>query len=263
MAVFSAGFVEFCRDKKALRNKIYEKAKSELDSSAMKIAVKAGNGFVNFIAFLPKEKILRQNILDVAAKSQGKCVIVFELDYKQVGVICEEGMIIDYILDKPQLFAKERGYEVKFADNLNGQTLQAINLQKQKVQIYFSTVFFSVFLFVVFGGLYGGYEYFNTYKKYENQKQALEKEYEQIVQNNLRNVLAKIERIDSVNVLNDVEALTKQTKTRLRQIALKEKRLCVQLLVTDESELGNYDFKGKEILTLNDKTLFGYCYEKI
>lgn len=263
MAVFSAGFVEYHKDKKSLRKLIYEKAKSELDSSAMKIATKGGKGFVNFIAFLPKERIKQQNILELAQNLQGKNVIVFELDYKQVGVICEDGMIIDYILDKPQIFAKERGYEVVFASNVKGQVLKPINLQKQKLETYFSVTLFLFFTLFLTGGAYGGYEYFNKHKTYEVKKQQLEKEYELIVEKNLKDALQRIEKVDSVKVLEDVEKVTKITKTRLKQLSFQKEKFCVQLLLTDESSVQSYDFSRYEVLKFEAKDIFGYCYEKI
>lgn len=261
MAVFSAGYIEYSINKKALRKKIYEKAKSELDSPAMKISTKGGSGFVNFIAFLPKEKISKQNVLQTVQQCQEKCVVVFELDYKQVAVVCEEGMIMDYILDKPKIFAKERGYEIKFADNFKGQTLQYINLQKQKSEIVLSSLLMLFCIVVLAVGLLGGYRYIAEFKQYESQKMQLQSEYETIVNRQLSDALKQIEKIDSVAVLNEIERVTKNTDSRLRQIALRDGRFCVQLANDDIERVKRYNFEDI-VIVQEEENLFGYCYEK-
>lgn len=263
MAIFSAGFVEYSSSTKKLKNKIYEKAKTDLDSGAIKIATKGGKGYVNYIAFLPREKIQKTNILQLAHNLEGKNVIVFELDYSQVGVICEDGTVIDYILDKPQIFAKERGYEIKFADNFKGQKLQPINLQKQKTETFVTLFLLIFFIISISVGFYGGFEYVNKYKTYEVKKAVLQKEYEAIAQNNLQKALQKVQKVDSVKILNDVENITKQTATRLKQFSFNENKFCVMLLLNDNSNLDNYDFSKMQIIDTKEKQTFGYCYEKI
>ena len=261
MAIFSAGFIEYSGNKKALREKIYQKAKSELDSQALKIATKGGKGFVNFIAFLPKEKLQKQNILQKVAQCSGKCVVVFELDYKQVGVVCEDGMIVDYILDKPQVFAKEREYSVLLADNFSGQTLHTINLQKSKAELIISTVVTLFFIgFIVFAGI-SGYEYMQTYKTYEAQKHQLEKEYEAIVNKQLQQALKQIEKVDSVAVLNRVEKITKQTGSRLQQFSFNGGRFCVELVGNKGDALDKYRFEAVDVIS-RESGFVRYCYEK-
>lgn len=262
MAIFSAGSVAYSINKKDLRKRIYEKAKSELDSPAMKISTKGGNGFVNYIAFLPKEKIDKQNVLQLVQKCKERSIVIFELDYKQVGVLCENGEIIDYILDKPKILAKDRGYAVKHADNFKGQPLRLINLQQQKGELLLSTFMVLFFITILTAGLYGGYEYIAKYKKYESQKIALQKEYEEIVNKKLTQALMQIQKVDSVAILNEVEKVTRDTDSRLRQIAFSSGRFCVQLVSDDIERVKRYNFEGIEIVQM-EKNMFGYCYEKI
>ncbi|MDF1880927.1 hypothetical protein JHD50_06345, partial [Sulfurimonas sp. MAG313] len=86
MAIFTAGCIELTNDSKKMRRSIYDVAKHDLDSPAMKVSVRKSPTCINFIAFLPKEKILQENILKEISKCNERTVVIFELDYKHVGV---------------------------------------------------------------------------------------------------------------------------------------------------------------------------------
>ncbi|MEA1955299.1 MAG: hypothetical protein U9N02_02255 [Campylobacterota bacterium] len=128
MAIFTAGCIEQTNDARKIRNNVYKLARHDLDSPAMKISVRKSQTCINFIAFLPKDNIIQENILKKVSECEKRTVVIFELDYKFVGVVCEYGRIIDYILDKPKEFAFERGYKSIFVDNANGIKLVLFNL---------------------------------------------------------------------------------------------------------------------------------------
>ncbi len=265
MAIFSAGCIQAEGSKKAIREKVYRLVRAELDSAAMKISLHGNKDVINFIAFLPKEKIMYQNVLQTVAATAGRIVVIFELDYKHVGVVCEEGRIIDYILDKPENFALERGFATKFVDNSGGQKLQSINLQRQKMEIFLGSVTLLFSLVLVSGVLYGGYEYLKQSNIKSKQQLSLQRQYEAMVKKEFSRSVKMIERIDSVKWLNDVEKLTKRTKSTLKQIVYNDNRFCVQIKPADRVEFLEYlpqktnliETKGQE------KDLIQYCYEKI
>ena len=102
MAIFTAGSIPLTSDINRIREEVYAIGRRELDSSAIKVSLrKCANG-INYVAFLPKVKLYYENILKTAASLSERSVVVFELEYKSVGVICEGESIVDYILDKPE-----------------------------------------------------------------------------------------------------------------------------------------------------------------
>ncbi|MGM0623791.1 MAG: hypothetical protein ACQESH_07185, partial [Campylobacterota bacterium] len=157
--------------------------------------------------------------------------------------------------------AKEREYSVIIADNFNGQTLQLVNLQKSKTELVLSLAVMLFFItLIAFAGI-SGHEYMQKYKTYEAQKHQLEKEYEAIVNKQLQQALKQIEKVDSVEVLNRVEKITKQTGSRLQQFSFNGGRFCVELVSNKGSALDKYRFDAVDIIS-KESGFVRYCYEK-
>lgn len=265
MAIFTAGCIELSNNTKTMRKKIYDLASQELDSSAMKMSVFKVRDAINYIAFLPKERIVEENILKHIANTEGRYVIIFELDYKHVGVICEDGKIIDYILDKPEVFAYERDYQTKFVDNKSGQKLTPINLEKQRRESTFENIIFAFLIFLIFGVLYGGFDYMGRLDIKLDEKTALEKQYEATVKKEFNHSLNMIKRVDSLKILNEIEELTQKTKSTLNQIVYNDNKFCVKIKSLDKVEfMKNLPAHAKLIDgNKKQKDLIQYCYEKI
>jgi len=263
MAIFTAGCVELSSNTKAIREKVYGLAQQELDSSAMKMALYKVKDAINYVAFLPKERLIEENILKSVAETKGRYVVIFELDYKHVGVICENGKIIDYILDKPEAFAYERDYKTKFVDNKSGQKLHPVNLEKQRRENTFENIIFACLLFLIFGVLYGGFDYMGKMDIKLNEKSALEKQYEVTVKKEFSHTLNMIKRVDSLKILNKVEDLTQETKSTLNQIVYNNNKFCVKIQPLDKIDFMKHLPNDVKLIKGKQKDLIQYCYEKI
>lgn len=264
MAIFSAGCIKSTSDKNEIRESVYKLAKHDLDSPAMKISLRKSPTCINYIAFLPKEKINQENILKAVSESAERMVIIFELDYKHVGVVCEYKRVIDYILDKPAEFAQERGYKAHFVDNGDGAKLVSFNLDKSRREVRTNsmTLIISIlFSLVVF---YGGYNYMQTLSINKDDKEVLSQEYKNIVKKEFERSNKITKKIDTVKLLEDVEGLTKLTKSTLEQASFNNNNFCVKVRTrypkTFTSMLPE-DAKVKS--DGQDDEMVHYCYEII
>lgn len=264
MAIFTAGCIKQTDDPRKIRNNIYELARHDLDSSAMKISVRKSPTCINFIAFLPKDNIIQENILKKVSECENDCVVIFELDYKIVGVVCKEKRIIDYILDKPKEFARERGLQTILVDNSNGVKLVSFNLDSNARETkagFFSLGFTALLTTAIF---FSGYEYMKDIQINKNTKESLVKQYKKLVKEKFNNASFMTKKVDIVEALEDVEKLTKATDATLRQVQYAENRFCVEVQTLQMKPFlamlpENTFIKHKD----TTKDIVQYCYEKI
>lgn len=230
MAIFTAGSLEFNSDTNRIRTQVYNHARIDLDSSAVKVSLRKHSQGINYVAFLPKEKLVYENILATASKNQGKSIIIFELDYKNVGVVLEDDKIIDYILDKPEDFATERGYGTLYADNTKGDKLISINLDKERHDTRVGSFLLACTVVAISGILYAGYSYLNKTEMNVTNRDALVKEYKELVTKNCQTSFAMTKKVDIVHELEKIENLTKETESTLQQISYQNDSLCAEVV---------------------------------
>ena len=230
MAIFTAGSLNFNSDINNIRTQIYHCARSDLDSTAVKVSLRKHSDGINYIAFLPKEKLVYENILLLASKNQGNSVIIFELDYKNVGVVVEDDKIIDYILDKPEEFATERGYGTLYADNTKGDKLISLNLDKERQDTWVGSFLLACTIVITSGILYAGYGYLNATELNLTNRDVLVKEYKQLMSENCQTSFAMTKKVDIVHELEKVEQMTKDTESTLQQISYQNDSLCAEVV---------------------------------
>lgn len=230
MAIFTAGSLNFSSDINNIRAQIYRYARSDLDSTAVKVSLRKHSNGINYIAFLPKEKIVYENVLTLASKNQGNSVIIFELDYKNVGVVVEDDKIIDYILDKPEEFATERGYGTLYADNTKGDKLVSLNLDKERQDTWVGSFLLACTIVITSGILYAGYGYLNATEINLTNRDVLVKEYKELVTKNCQTSFAMTKKVDIVHELEKVEQMTKETESTLQQISYQNDSLCAEVV---------------------------------
>lgn len=229
MAIFTAGCIESTNSSKKIRDRVYELAKHDLDSPAMKISVRKSPTCINFIAFLPKDKIKQENILKKVSECETRTVIIFELDYKHVGVVCEYKRIIDYILDKPKEFALERGYETVFVDNADGVKLVSFNLDEnnRRAKAGFLSLGFTILLTTTI--FYSGFYYMESTDINKGNKESLVEEYKTIVKKEFEKSEKIVQKVDLVSTLEDIEKLTQAAHANLRQVKYDGKSICIEV----------------------------------
>lgn len=264
MAIFTAGCIETTSNSSEIRNSVYALARHDLDSPAMKISVRKSPTCINFIAFLPKDKIIQENILKKVSECESRTVIVFELDYKYVGVVCEYRRIIDYILDKPKEFAQERGYETIFVDNADGVKLVSFNLDEnnRRAQAGFISLGFTILLTTTI--FYSGFYYMQDTQINKGNKDSLEKQYKNIVTNEFKKSEKIVKKVDMVEAIENIEKLTQATESRLAQITYSKNNVCVKIETSNVEPFvtmlpKNVKIKHKDIT----KGEVQYCYETI
>ncbi|MBN2781923.1 MAG: hypothetical protein JXQ66_01645 [Campylobacterales bacterium] len=264
MAIFTAGCIELTTDIRKIRNSVYDLAKYDLDSPAMKVSVRKSNTCINFIAFLPKDKINKENILKKVSECEKRSVVVFELDYKFVGVVCEYGRIIDYILDKPKEFAKERGYETVFVDNSNGVELVMFNLDtiNREAKAGFMSLGFTILLTSAI--FFSGYAHLKDTCIHRDNKDNLVEQYRELVKKEFEVSKKIVQKVDTVQALEDIERLMQLSGSNLERFEYKNDRFCVKVKTPQLEPLLRLLPKN---MTIKEKdTIEGsleYCYEKI
>ena len=264
MAIFTAGCIESTSDSKKIRDRVYELAKHDLDSTAMKISVRKSPTCINFVAFLPKDRIKYENILKKVSECESRAVIIFELDYKHVGIVCEYKRITDYILDKPKEFALERGYETHFVDNSEGVKLVLFNLDEnnRRAKAGFTSLGFTILLTSTI--FYSGFYYMKDTAINKGNKESLTQQYKQIVKSEFEKSEKIVQKIDMVNTLEDIERLTQATHATLQQVKYKDKNICVEvktLQIEPFISLLPQNTQIKHSDKLNG--IVQYCYETI
>lgn len=264
MAIFTAGCIELTSDSNQIRNSVYELARHDLDSPAMKISVRKSPTCINFVAFLPKDKIVQENILKKVSECENRTVVVFELDYKHVGVVCEYRRIVDYILDKPEEFATERGYETAFVDNAEGVKLVSFNLDNNGREARAGFVSLSFTILLTSTIFYSGYSYMKDTQINRGNKLSLTDEYKILVKKEFSQSEKITQKIDLVNTLEDIERLTKATHATLVQVDYSENNFCVKVKALQMEPFITMlpqNIKIKSTDKVN--TTIEYCYEKI
>jgi len=264
MAIFTAGCIESNGNSKEIRQNIYKLARHDLDSPAMKISVRKSPTCINFVAFLPKDKIVQENILKLASKCERRTVIIFELDYKYVGVVCEYNRIIDYILDKPKEFAEERNYDTKFADNVEGVKLVSFNLDEinRDAKAGFMSLGFTILLTTTI--FFSGYAYMEDIRINRGNKDALVTQYQALVEKEFKKSEKIVKKVALVDKLEDIEKLMQATHSTLNQFEYSENNICVEVKTLQIEPFlvmlpKNAKIKHRDTL----KGIVQYCYEKI
>lgn len=264
MAIFTAGCIEATGNANDIRNRIYDLAKHDLDSPAMKISVRKSPTCINFIAFLPKDKILKENILKKVSECEKRTVIIFELDYKHVGIVCEYSRIIDYILDKPLEFAQERSYETFFTDNAEGVKLVSFNIDNinREAKAGFVSLGFTILL--TSSIFFSGYAYMQETKINNGNKDNLVKQYREIVKKEFKKSDKIVKKVDIVSKLKDIERLTQASRSTLEQVNYSGKDFCVKVKTLQLEPFLDSLPLGVKIKTSDAQTgIVQYCYEKI
>lgn len=264
MAIFTAGCIESTNNSQKIRDNVYALARHDLDSPAMKVSVRKSSTCINFIAFLPKDKIIQENILKKVSECEDRTVIVFELDYKYVGVVCEYKRITDYILEKPKEFALERGYETVFVDNADGVKLVSFNLDEnnRRTKAGFVSLGFTILLTSTI--FYSGFAYMQDTKINKGNQISLAAQYKNIVKNEFKKSETIVKKVDMVEAMEDIEKITQATQSRLSQIKYSKNNICVKV-ETDKVEPfvtmlpKNVKVKSKNL----EKGEVRYCYETI
>ena len=264
MAIFTAGCIESNGSAKEIRNSIYKLARHDLDSPAMKISVRKSPTCINFVAFLPKDKIIQENILKLASACESRTVIIFELDYKYVGVVCEYSRIVDYILDKPKEFAQERNYETKFAENAQGVKLVSFNLDEinRDAKAGFMSLGFTILLTTTI--FFSGYAYMEDTRINRGNKDALVTQYQALVEQEFRKSEKIVKKVDLVHTIDDIERLMQATHSTLNQVKYDENNICIEAKTLQIEPFlvmlpKNTKIKHRDTL----KGIVQYCYEKI
>lgn len=264
MAIFTAGCIEATDSVQKIRNSVYDLAKHDLDSPAMKMSVRKSSTCVNFIAFLPKEKLTHENILKAVSECDQRTVIVFEIDYKHVGIVCEYQRIVDYILDKPEEFAQERGYETRFVDNADGVKLVSFNLDKNSREAWAGSVSLGFTILLTTLIFYSGYYYVQDIPINKGNQMSLETQYKLLVKKEFKRSAAVAKKVDLVKRLEDVEKLTKETNARLLQAQYNGKDFCVAVETLETKKFVNILPANTVVKYQNDlEGKVEYCYEKI
>ncbi|MDO9056446.1 MAG: hypothetical protein Q7U69_07830 [Sulfuricurvum sp.] len=264
MAIFTAGSLDFSSDISNIRAQIYRYARSDLDSTAVKVSLRKHSNGINYIAFLPKEKLVYENVLSLASKNQGNSVIIFELDYKNVGVVVEDDKIIDYILDKPEEFATERSYGTLYADNTKGDKLVSLNLDKERQDTWIGSFLLACTIVITSGILYAGYGYLNATEINLTNRDVLVKEYKELVTKNCQTSFAMTKKVDIVHELEKVEQMTKETESTLQQISYQNDSLCAEVVTPNLNAFVR--LLPPEAKIIKEDVALGivqYCNEKI
>lgn len=264
MAIFTAGCIESTGNANDIRNSIYDLAKHDLDSPAMKISVRKSPTCINFIAFLPKDKILQENILEKVSTCETRTIIIFELDYKHVGVVCEYSRIIDYVLDKPLELAQERDYDTFFADNTKGVKLVSFNIDNinREAKAGFVSLGFTILLTSAI--FFSGYAYMQETEINYGNKENLANQYRAIVKREFQKSDKIVKKVDLIKRLNAVEQLTQSTKSTLEQVEYSGNNFCVKIkTINVEGVLSGLPLTAKIKQTDLEKGIVHYCYEKI
>jgi len=264
MAIFTAGCIESTRDSKKIRNNVYALAKHDLDSPGMKISVRKSPTCINYIAFLPREKLSHENILKAVSGCIKTTVVVFELDYKQMGVVCESGRIIDYILDKPQEFALERGYETFAVDNTNGVELVSFNLSQNNREVWAGSVSLGFTILLTSIIFYSGYFYMQDIPVSKVDKETLTQQYKTIVKKEFDRSKETVAKVDVVYALEDIERLMQASNSTLIQLKYDKKNFYVEVkTLQTEAFIAMLPQNTKVKYENRTKGIVQYYYEKI
>ena len=264
MAIFTAGSIPLTHDIKRIREHVYAQGRHDLDSSAIKVSLRQYANGINYIAFLPKVKLYYENILLMVSKVHERSVVVFELDYKLVGVICEAGNILDYILDKPEEYAKERGYSIVSADNTKGSKLISLNLEQQRKETWMgtflllSTVFLTTFMFYI------GYDHLQEIPLLRFDKKELVTQFHETLETQKEQTAQMTKKVDMLQALDTIEHLMQDTHSQLRNVEYKGNKVYVDAKTDDIRALLAKLPADATIQKQNElEGSVQYCYEKI
>lgn len=264
MAIFTAGSIPLTGDINRIREQVYAQGRQDLDSSAIKVSLRKYANGINYIAFLPKVKLYYENILTMVSKVQERSVVIFELEYKLVGVVCEAGNIIDYILDKPEEYAKEYGYSILAADNSKGAKLVYLNLDQQRKETWMGTFLLLCTVFLTTLIFYIGYDHLKEIPILRLDKEQVVKEYHSLLKTQTDATAEMTKKVDMLQDLEQIESLTRETGSQLRQVQYQNKNICVEIKTEHLETFLPKLPPDATIQKENDSEgIVQYCYEKI
>ena len=264
MAIFTAGSIPISSNIKQIREEIYAIGRRDLDSSAIKISLRQSANRINYIAFLPKTKMYQENILKVVTMLRHKSVVTFELEHKLVGVICDGDKIVDYILDKPQEYAKEFGYKILHTDNMTGAKLVALNLDREEKNVWIGGFLLLCTVIMTTLILYVGYDYLKDIPLMKAQKEQALQESQHLLQVQKQAAAKIMQNIDLLSEMNAVEKITRECGAKLHQMRTEENKIFVEINKADNNKLRTL-LPPKAVITkenTQDGTMEFY-YEKI
>jgi hypothetical protein len=260
MPSFCAGYIRNSQIKKSIANSVYERVKKELDSQAVKVSAQKSMGGVNYIAFLSKTKLIQENVLRAVAKVKKKSVIVFELDYKKVGVVCENGKVLDYILDGAVMYAKSNKLKAYLVTNTKGNKLYSYNITKDETKSKYSFATYTFLVTSIILVALSGYYYTKELDINIRNQGTLHRQYVKLVKENFDKSLLKVENIDFVTNLNKIEDFCYKNGLSLNRVFVDNKELCISVngaigdSIMGSFKVKNSDTRSKEVV---------YCSEKI
>lgn len=264
MAIFTAGSIPLTSDIQRIRNEVYAISRRELDSSAIKVSLRKCADGINYVAFLPKAKLYYENILKTVSTLSERSVVVFELEYKQVGVICEEEKIVDYILDKPEEYAKEFGYSLAYVDNSKGTKLVSLNLDQHRREMWMGTFLLLCTVFVTTLIFYVGYDYLKAIPLMKKEKMHTQQEYEAMLKEQRQKISMMTKKVDLLGELESIEKITRNSGSYLRQVSYENGKTCVEIKAEDLEKIRPQLPDGASIIKEDaEEGSVQYCYEKI
>lgn len=142
----------------------------------------------------------------------------------------EDQKIIDYILDKPEEFAQERGFSILYADNAKGEKLVSLNLDKERKDTWVGSFVLVSTVVLTVGIFYAGYSYLNATEINLSNRDVLVKEYKQLVTKNCQTSFAMTKKVDIVHELEKIEEMTQSTESTLQQISYQNDSLCAEVV---------------------------------
>jgi hypothetical protein len=260
MPSFCAGFIKSVEIKGSISNSVYYRVKKELDSQAIKVSAQKTNGGVNYIAFLSKTKLIQENVLRAVGKIKTKSVVVFELDYKKVGVVCENGKVIDYILDGAVMYAKSNKLKAYLVSNTKGNRLYTHNITKDKKKSKYAFATYTFLVTSIILVALSGYYYTKELDINIKNRTALHNQYVKLVRENFDKSMLKVKNIDFVQNLNKIEEFCYQNSITLNKVFVNNNQLCISLSgAVGDSVMGTFKVKKSDNRT---KEVI-YCSEKI
>lgn len=258
MPSFCAGFIRNGEIKNSVAHSVYYRVKTELDTLAVKVSAMKAKGGINYIAFLSKVKISREDVLLEVEKTTKKSVIAFEIEYKKVGVLCEEGRVLDYILDNAPLYAKSHNLPCIMVNNTKGNKLYLHNItaDKKNSKYQFATYSFLVVCILLVGLTFF---YYTTELDTKNtQRQSLETQYKALVKENFDKAKTQIASIQFVEKLNRIEEVCYHNNININKVYMMDQKVCMSL----SSKLKAEHLDIFKFVKSNEDEVI-YCSEKI
>jgi uncharacterized membrane protein YciS (DUF1049 family) len=259
--MFTAGHIESTNIKN-LNLDVYNIVKEELDSTSVKISTKKTKHGVNYVAFLIKADVQKESILTEVEKTTTKTIITFELEYKSYGVICENGLIIDYLIDNPNEYAIANDINTKEISNKTGHFLVKYNLLKEKNSFRLSVLLLVSFVIIFIITLILAFFYIKDYSQTINKKTQIINQYQSTISQNFNMIKSLKSDISIPEILNEVEEVCKELNILLINIKSNNNNISIEFENKNQEELEKRLSKNYKFIKQTQKGLI-YSYEKL